>query len=52
MEIDYTRKITHTGYRNPEKIKKYQFLILAAMMVMYMAVIALYLLGMDRSMLM
>ena len=23
MEIDYTRKITHTGYRNPEKIKKY-----------------------------
>ena len=23
MEIDYTRKITHTGYRNPEKVKKY-----------------------------
>ena len=23
MEVDYTRKITHTGYRNPEKIKKY-----------------------------
>ena len=23
MEIDYTRKITHTRYRNPEKVKKY-----------------------------
>ena len=23
MEVDYTRKITHTGYRNPEKVKKY-----------------------------
>ena len=23
MEIDYTRKITHIGYRNPEKVKKY-----------------------------
>ena len=23
MEIDYARKITHTGYRNPEKVKKY-----------------------------
>ena len=23
MEIDYTRKITHTGYRNPELVKKY-----------------------------
>ena len=23
MEIDYTRKITHTGYRNPKLVKKY-----------------------------
>ena len=23
MEVDYTRKITHTGYRNPELVKKY-----------------------------
>ena len=23
MEIDYTRKITHTGYHNPELVKKY-----------------------------
>ena len=23
MEVDYTRKITHTGYRNPKLVKKY-----------------------------
>ena len=23
MEVDYTRKITHTGYHNPELVKKY-----------------------------
>ncbi len=46
------QRLETLALRQPEKIKKYQFLILAAMMVMYMAVIALYLLGMDRSMLM
>ena len=28
MEVDYTRKITHMGYRNPEKIKNISIMYL------------------------
>lgn len=46
------QRLEDRAAKQPEKIKKYQFLILASMMIMYIAIIALYLLGMDRSMLM
>ncbi len=46
------QRLEDRAAKQPDKIKKYQFLILSAMIIMYMAVIALYLFSMDRSMLM
>lgn len=48
MDATELHRLEERAARQPEKIKKYQFFILLAMMCMYIITIAVYLLSMDK----
>lgn len=43
------QRLEDRAAKQPEKIKKYQFIILATMILVYVAVIALFIIGLDKS---
>ncbi len=49
LDVMELQSLESTAAKRPEKIKKYQFFILAAMMLMYFVIIAVYLFKMNQS---
>lgn len=46
------QRLEDRAAKQPNKIKKYQFIILATMMIVYIVIIAVYIIGLDKSALM